>query len=52
MHVRYRGSRGAHRVHDAFLAIDTDVRLGSEKLLVAFPCLVHLRIAFALAVLG
>jgi hypothetical protein len=28
------------------------VRLGTEKPLLSFPCLVHLRIAFALVVLG
>jgi hypothetical protein len=26
-------------MHDGFLAIDTDVRLGTDKPLVAFPCL-------------
>jgi len=39
-------------MHDAFLAIDTDVRLGSEIVLAAFLGLMHLRIALLLAVLG
>src|SRR6202041_1399515 len=52
MYIRNRGRRRAHRMHDAFLAIDTDVRLGSEIVLVAFLGLMHLRIALLLAVLG
>jgi integrase len=52
MHVRDRGRRGAYRVHDAFLAVDSEVRLGAKIPLVAFAGLMHLRIAFLLAVLG
>ena len=52
MLVMHRGRRGAHRVHDAFLAIHADVRLGAEKLLVALARLMHLRIALFLAVPG
>jgi hypothetical protein len=36
-------------LHDGFLAIDADVRLGTEMSLVAFPRLMHLRIALARA---
>jgi hypothetical protein len=39
-------------VYDAFLGIDTDVRLGSEVILVSILGLMHLRIALLLLVLG
>src|SRR5450755_1692592 len=52
MYIRYRGSRGAHRMHDAFFTIHADVRLGTEMPLVPLLGLMHLRIALALAVLG
>ena len=35
VHVGHIGCRGANRVHNAFLAINSDVRLGPEVLLVA-----------------
>jgi hypothetical protein len=39
-------------MHDAFLRIDTDVRLHPEVPLLALPGLMHLRIALFLFVLG
>jgi hypothetical protein len=50
--VMHRGRRRADRGHHAFLAIDANVRLGAEVILVALLGLMHLGIAFLLAVLG
>src|SRR5208283_2728737 len=53
-HVRvmHRSRRRAYRVNDDLLAVDADMRLGSEVVLVSLLRLMHLRIALLLAVLG
>src|SRR5665213_1628257 len=49
MHI---GGRGGHRVNNPGPAVDTDVRLHAEIPLIAFFGLMHLRVAFAICVLG
>ena len=48
VHIRYRGCRGAHRVHNTFLAIHADVRFGAEIPLVPLARLVRLLITLFL----
>ena len=52
MLVMHRGRRRADRVNNTFFAVNADMRPGSEVVLVSFLRLMHLGIAFLLAVLG
>src|SRR5580658_867448 len=52
MLVMHRGRKSADRMHDALVGIDTDVRFGSEVILVALLGLVHLRNALLVLFIG